>query len=80
MLVLCPVIVNVVIFVFIFVVDCPLCVIRLSSRTYSWCLMETVGFFFYQLANVTSILQYKKDNKYICIASYNYIMNYVNYM
>ena len=55
-------------FVFVFVVDCPLCVIVLSSRTSSWCLMETVGFFD-QLANVTGILQYKKDNKYICIAA-----------
>ena len=55
-------------FVFVFVVDCPLCVIGLSSRTSSGCLMETVGFFD-PLANLIGILQYKKDNIYICMAS-----------
>ena len=53
-------------FIIVFVVDCPLCVIGLSSRTSSWCLMETVGGFFDQLANVTGILQL---NKYIFFAS-----------
>ena len=67
MLVLCPLIVIVVMFVFVFVVACPLCVIGLSSQTSSWCLMEAVGFFL-PTANVTGILQYKKDNKYICIS------------
>ena len=50
-------IVIVVMFIFVFVVDCLLCVIGLSSQTSSWCLMETAGFFFDQLANMTGILQ-----------------------
>ena len=43
--IICPVIVIVVMFAFVFVLDCPLCVIGLSNWTSSWCLMETVGVF-----------------------------------
>ena len=44
-----------VMFVFVFVVDCTLCVIGLSSQTSSWCLMVTVVFFL-PMANMTGIL------------------------